>query len=252
MTDQLGFQLYSAREFPPLADRIAELKALGYGFVEPYGALLAGQADELKSALRSSGLPAPTSHVALDSLRSDLDAAARSLKELGVKVAIVPFMAAPNRPGDAEGWRRLARELEGIREKLQAHGLELAWHNHDFEMVALPDGSRPMELLLDNAPGLLWEADIAWIVRGGEDPVVWLERYGDRIVAAHVKDIGGAPTDPEDGWADVGHGRLDWAAIVPALRATKARYWVVEHDKPSDASRFARRSIETFRQWQGR
>ena len=80
----------------------------------------------------------------------------------------------------------------------------------------------------------------------------WLKRYGDRIVAAHVKDIAGPPTDPEDGWADVGHGKLDWAAIVPALRATKARYWIVEHDKPSDASRFARRSIATFKTWQGR
>ena len=70
----------------------------------------------------------------------------------------------------------------------------------------------------------------------------------DRIAAAHIKDIApeGECVD-EDGWADVGHGVMDWTAIMAALRKTDARWFVMEHDNPKDHSRFASRSIETAR-----
>ena len=54
----------------------------------------------------------------------------------------------------------------------------------------------------------------------------------------------------EDGWADVGHGTLDWNQLARDAKArTRARYYVMEHDKPSDAIRFARRSIAAAGQW---
>ena len=88
--------------------------------------------------------------------------------------------------------------------------------------------------------------DVAWIVRGGADPIAWIDEYASRIVAAHVKDIAPAGVaEDEDGWADVGHGTMDWAGILKALRdKTPARVFVMEHDNPSDFARFARRSIE--------
>ena len=62
--------------------------------------------------------------------------------------------------------------------------------------------------------------DVAWIVRGGADPLPWIEQHGQRIVAVHVKDIAkpGEGKD-EDGWSDVGHGTIDWAGLLKALRA---------------------------------
>lgn len=245
----LGFQLYSAREFPPLAERMQLLAALGYTHVEPYGPLLE-PGSGLKEALDATGLKAPTTHIGIDRLRGDLDAAAAELKALGVETAIVPHLRPADRPSESEGWRQFGHELAAIGHRLAGRGLGLAWHNHDFEMAALPDGNRPMDLLLESAPKLGWEADIAWIVRGGQDPVAWLGRHAERIVALHVKDISGERGDPEDGWADLGHGRLDWTRLLPAMRATAARWWVAEHDRPSDADRFARNSIATFNSWE--
>ena len=76
-------------------------------------------------------------------------------------------------------------------------------------------------------------------------------RCGSRITAIHVKDI--APAGEcvdEDGWADVGHGTLDWKSLIAsAKQKTKAKYFVAEHDKPNDAVRFARRSIESVKKW---
>jgi sugar phosphate isomerase/epimerase len=94
--------------------------------------------------------------------------------------------------------------------------------------------------------------DVAWVVRGGQDPLAWIKKYGSRINAVHVKDI--APAGEalnEDGWADVGHGTMDWQALATAIKAgTNARYWVMEHDNPSDVDRFASRSLAAVQAWQ--
>jgi len=122
-------------------------------------------------------------------------------------------------------------------------GLGFGWHNHDFEFVKTADGAIPQEEIFSAAPDIGWEADIAWIVRGGADPLDWIARHGKRITAVHVKDI--APTGQnadEDGWADVGHGTVDWKTIWKALKSTPAKVFIMEHDKPKDhaASRAGR------------
>ena len=91
--------------------------------------------------------------------------------------------------------------------------------------------------------------DVAWVVRGGADPLPWIEKHGKRIVAVHVKDIAkpGEGLD-EDGWSDVGHGTIDWAGLIKALRAKSAgQYFVMEQDNPNDIERFARRSIASVK-----
>ena len=81
-------------------------------------------------------------------------------------------------------------------------------------------GKLPLEIILDTAPALIWECDVAWVVRGHHDPVAWMQRYADRVTAIHVKDI--APAGEcvdEDGWADVGHGTIDWKTIMDFVKA---------------------------------
>ena len=103
--------------------------------------------------------------------------------------------------------------------------------------------------IFEGAPGLGWEMDVAWVIRGGADPLKWINDHGSQIISVHVKDIApkGENAD-EDGWADVGHGTVDWKGLVATFNAkTPAKYFVMEHDKPSDFKRFAKRSIESAR-----
>ncbi len=247
--DRLSFQLYSARNFPPLESQLATLAALGYRRVEPYGAMLA-DVDALAGALAKHRLTAPSCHVGLDALAGDLDGTVQSVKSIGAKLLIAPFLQPDERPGDAAGWRALGGKLADLQATLATHGLRLAWHNHDFEFVRTEDGQVPLLLMFEAAPNLLWQADIGWVARAGEDVAAWLDRHGERIAAIHLKDLAPAGENAdEDGWADIGHGTMDRARLAPLLATTSAELFVAEHDNPSDYERFARRSRAAVAAW---
>ncbi len=244
MAQEFSYQLYSSREFPPLAETLKMLKAAGYAQVEGFGGVY-GDIPALVAALKETGLTMPTGHFSIDMLENEHDKVMEIVKACGMKVIIAPFLMPDDRPKDAAGWRALGARLQKAGEPYRKAGLGYGWHNHDFEFFPLADGSIPQDLIFDAAPDLGWEIDVAWIVRGKADPVAWIEKYGDRIICVHVKDIAPAGQNAsEDGWADVGDGIVDWAGVMQALRKhTKAQYYILEHDKPSDHKRFAERSI---------
>jgi sugar phosphate isomerase/epimerase len=248
MAEDISIQLYSLRALEPLEARLALVAGLGYRFVEPPGALI-NEPERLKAGLAAHGLSAPSAHVGMPTLRAGAAAAARLCRDLGVQTILAPAPLPEERDLDLQGWQAFARELREIGRAVAGEGLAFGWHNHHFEFAAR-DGQMPMRVILDEAPELLWQMDIAWLVRAGEDPLAWLARYAGRIVSCHVKDIAppGATAD-EDGWADVGHGVLDWPTLLPAIRAAGARHFVLEHDRPADPARFARRSLATVSGW---
>ncbi len=244
IADELSIQLYSLRNYGDLDRQLEALAGLGYRQVETVAGHLA-DARHTRARLDAHGLAASTGHVPLADLRTRLEWVADQAQTVGIVQLFMPAVPAPERDRPAGHWRAVGAELADMAERLDARSLGLGYHNHHWELKAYPDGSRPLEHLFEAAAGskLNWEADVAWLVRGGVEPVAWLERYRDRLVAVHVKDIApkGKNLD-EDGWADVGQGVLDWPALWRAALARGARWMVLEHDKPSDPVRFARAS----------
>ncbi|WP_420407615.1 sugar phosphate isomerase/epimerase family protein [Hoeflea sp.] len=242
---QLSFQLYSARNFQPWPELLAMLAEAGYARVEGFGGVYEDPAG-FRALLDQNGLSMPSGHFSMDALENDFDGAMNTASALGIERVFCPHIDVASRPVDSAGWRDFAGRLAAIGEKVRATGRRFGWHNHDFEFRRLGDDGVPMQIILDAAPEIDWEADIAWIIRGGGDPGEWIGRHGSRITAVHVKDIApeGESMD-EDGWADVGHGTVDWANLFKQLKAgSQTALYVMEHDKPSDAKRFATRSID--------
>ncbi len=244
-----NYQLYSSRDHGPLSKTLAMLAKAGYAGVEGYGALFSdldeAGLDRLRADLDANGLAMPTVHFGLDLIEGDPARATAIAGALGIRTIYCPFLAPEDRPTDADGWVAFGRRLNRAGGPILDAGIGFGWHNHDFEFAPLADGSLPAEHLFGSAATLEWEADIAWVARGGADPFAWIDNYGSRITAVHVKDIA-APGEnaDEDGWADVGHGTLPWADLMERLRLTSARHFIMEHDKPSDDERFATRSLE--------
>lgn len=245
----ISYQLYSSRNFPDLARQCAMLAKIGYKHVEPFGGLFA-DFDALEKALKDNGLTAPTAHVSLQMLRDDFDGTVAKLKRLGVTTPIVPAIPPAERTQPRAGWEKLGAELTELAHRFKGLGLRFAWHNHAFEFAKLEDGTYPMEHILGSDALLLWEMDIAWVVRGEADPKPWIERYSNRIIAFHAKDLAPAGTlQDEDGWADAGTGTIDFPRLLPVMKATPAELYVCEHDNPSDDARFAARAFANVSKW---
>ncbi|UGY11677.1 sugar phosphate isomerase/epimerase family protein [Phyllobacterium pellucidum] len=248
MTD-FSYQLYSSRSFPPLEKTFSMLKRHGYAQVEGFGAVYADP-KATRAALDANGLAMPTGHFSIDLLENEPQKVLDIAGTLGMKAIFCPHLAPDLRPADREGWLAFGERLERAHATYSKAGYVFGWHNHDFEFKALADGSLPQDAIFAAAPSIAWEADIAWIIRAGADPVQWIKGHGDRIVAVHVKDIAGPGENAnEDGWADVGHGTVDWKGLMGTLRETPAQYFIMEHDNPSDDERFARRSIATVKSY---
>jgi sugar phosphate isomerase/epimerase len=246
---ELSFQLYSARNFPPIDTVLAKLKALGYGQVEGYGGLY-GDAANLAAALKANGLTMPTGHFGLDMLK-DVSTTLKTAETLGIKTVFCPAIPQDQRKQPEAGWVQLAETLAELALTYKKAGIGFGWHNHHFEFWPTASGKLPMNIILDTATDIEWEADVAWIVRGENDPEAWFDAYGQRITAVHLKDI--APqghAENEDGWADVGQGTMGWDSLIRLVRAkTRAQYFVAEHDNPSDVDRFATRTMDAWRRW---
>jgi sugar phosphate isomerase/epimerase len=241
---KLALQLYTLRHLErPLDELLQEVAAAGYVGVETVGTQGVA-AETLRRALEASGLVVASSHVALADLEGDLEEVLAFQQAVGNDTVVVPYLNPGDRAESAEAWRALGARLGALGERCRERGVKLLYHNHDFEM-ALLNGKTALEHLLDGAPeGTLGvELDLAWVVRGGCDPLQLLQTFSARLKRVHVKDVAPAgENEDEDGWADVGYGTLDWESLLSAAERAGAEWFVVEHDAPKDPLRSIRRS----------
>lgn len=245
IADELSIQLYSLRDYGDLDRQLDALAEIGFKRVETVGSHLQ-DARGTRAKLDARGMTAPTGHVGMADLRTRFDWVADQARTVGIEHLFMPAVPPEEREGrSADQWRAVGAELGEMAERMAGHGLGLGYHNHHWELKAFPDGRTPLELLFEGAAGskLTFEADLAWLARGGADPVAWIERYRDRLAAVHVKDIApeGQNLD-QDGWADIGSGVLDWRKLWQEAQTRGARWMVLEHDKPKDPVAFARNS----------
>lgn len=243
----IAYQLYCSRNFPPLGDTLAMLAATGYRAVEGYGGLY-GDPDTLKAGLEANGLTMPSGHFGLDMVEGDPARAIAVARTLGVSKVYVPYLMPEHRPADRAGWAAFATRLAEAGKPIRDAGLAYGWHNHDFELQDLGGGETPLDLIA--AAGVDLELDLGWVRVAGHDPAATLRRLAGKVTAVHVKDIAkdGEAVD-ESGWADVGHGIIDWAPVKATLDALGIDHYVLEHDNPKDHRRFAARSLAAVKAW---
>ena len=237
----ISIQIYSLRNAGDL-DRQFDIAAeAGFRQVELIGSLLEDAADT-RNKLQARGLRASSSHLSMAMLRERLPDVIAACETLAITQLIMPAVPPAERDSDAAYWRALGNELGDFAQRLAEQGIDLAYHNHDWELRTKENGATALELLFESAgtSPLGWQVDVAWLVRGGADPLPWLDRYTGRVASAHAKDLAPAGEKrDEDGWADVGHGVMDWPTLAAACRKAGARFLAAEHDNPSDAARFA-------------
>lgn len=139
-----------------------------------------------------------------------------------------------------EDYRKMGRLLTELGKRTAELGVQLGFHNH---MNSL--GERPEEVdwifdAVDSRYAKL-ELDVAHYVQGGGDPSKALERYRDRVLFLHIKDVETVPASATSQnnylFVELGRGRVDLPAFFSTLRKIKFRGWaVIELDAVPDKS----------------
>lgn len=214
----LGVQLYSVREdIGPgdLGETLRRLASMGFTHVEPYRIL--DNADGLAAALEETGLTATAAHAHVEGPERDafLAAAAR----LRLSTLIVPW-TEPDRLRDRDGIERVARAVNEAARHAADQGIQIGYHNHDFEFSQHVDGVPGYEILVDALDeSVILEVDTHWASVGGADVFELLPRLGDRIRFLHVTNEPPDDDDPPVVGVDI-TGRMD--EVIAAGRAIGA------------------------------
>jgi sugar phosphate isomerase/epimerase len=224
----IALQLYTLRDDTEkdFAGTIKKVAEIGYAAVE-----LAGRGSlsvqELSTILADNHLTVAGSHIGLEALETDLPKIIEENLALGNRYIVVPYLAEERRK-TADDYKKLAATLNEFGATLQASGLTLAYHNHDFEFKPLDNGQLGEDILLENTdPALVKaEVDTYWVLKAGHDPVAFIQKYAGRVPLIHIKD-----RDKTDGsFAPVGTGDLPLDALVAAAPGVGAEYLIVEQD----------------------
>ncbi|MEZ4496900.1 MAG: sugar phosphate isomerase/epimerase [Thermomicrobiales bacterium] len=193
----VGLQLYSVRNtlaqdpWGTLA-QIAEagfkhLEAANHNARNDAGVGFGVGAAEFRSRLDELGMSIVGCHINpldLDILPAALDYQAELGNiQFGCDIEFYPY-------GDIDYVMRRCEVFNEVGRLAKERGMRFYYHNHFQEFQRFGDDF-VYDLILENTdPDLVkLELDTYWMYRGGQDPIAWLEKCGDRVVLLHQKDF---------------------------------------------------------------
>ena len=240
--ETIGLQLYTVRRLlaRDWAGTIAAVAGLGYRELE-FAGYFEQPATGIKRVLDQHGLSAPAGHFPKEVLLAPSNEPYEMAAAAGHKWVIVAWIDAEERE-TLNGWRRIADQFNRIGERCRRAGLRFAYHNEDYDFMPY-HGRLPYDVLLEGTdPHLVdLEIDLYWMVKGGQDPAMYLPRTAGRTPLVHIKDTAGVPNHRQ---VDVGRGRINWKRLLGAAARANVRHYFVEHDDPEDPLGFCRASYD--------
>lgn len=237
----MGLQLYSIRD-PMARDATGTLKqvaALGYRDLETYGfdpdqvKYYGLEAKAFKRVLDDTGLTTSSGHYDLSrylrtpmqELTDYVDRCIEGAHALDQKYITWPWLDPESRGIDA--FHLLAQRLNRIGEQIRKAGLQLAYHNHDFEFIA-HDGERGYDILIrDTDPTLVkLQLDLFWVAHSSPwTPHELFERQPGRFVMWHIKDM---DRKNRNLYTELGNGSIDFTKILPDAKLAGLEYYFIE------------------------
>ncbi len=223
MAPKIGVQLYSVREQSAndYEGTIRKIVQMGYRYVEPAGYPGSTIAEAAKIFQRY-GLQALSCHGKLP-IGKDKNQAIEEAQIIGAKYIISG--CCPEDFKTVDKIRAVADIWTGASANATEHGIQVGYHNHDWEMFDV-DGRPGYQILMNNTPEeVLMQVDTYWVFVGGKKPVDIIKEVGPRGKVLHIKD---GPGDKTSAMQPLGTGKMDFPPILEV--ADYAELLIVELD----------------------
>ena len=239
---QIGTQLYTVRDLmakDPIGT-LEKISKIGYKTVE--GATYTGSElfygmppEQFKMVLSDNGLEMISGHYLLGAampntkgtMVNDWQKAVDDAAAIGLKYMVCAHLSNTER-GNLDGYQQTAEKLSAAGAISQKAGIQLCYHNHDFEFVA-QDGKLPYDVLLQGTdPDLVkMEMDIYWVYKAKQDPIALFKKYPGRFPLWHVKDM---DNTPKQMFTEVGNGVIPFKTIFAQAKVAGLDYFFNEQD----------------------
>jgi len=239
---QIGTQLYTVRNLmakDPIGT-LEKISKIGYKTVE--GATYTGSElfygmppEQFKMVLSDNGLEMISGHYLLGAampntkgtMVNDWQKAVDDAAAIGLKYMVCAHLSNTER-GNLDGYQQTAEKLSAAGAISQKAGIQLCYHNHDFEFVA-QDGKLPYDVLLQGTdPDLVkMEMDIYWVYKAKQDPIALFKKYPGRFPLWHVKDM---DNTPKQMFTEVGNGVIPFKTIFAQAKVAGLDYFFNEQD----------------------
>jgi inosose dehydratase len=250
-----------------IGQAMEQISAAGYPGIQLLGNVLKEHPDPktLEAALAEHKL----TFVALSSGGTQLDPAkekdmleehtehAKYLQAAGGKYLQV---TGPGNPKSGASWtaadyKRQGHLLTEIGKRAAEYGIQTGFHNHMNEIGQTPEATDAIMEAADPKYVKL-ELDVAHYLQGGGDPAAAVRKYKRRLLFLHLKDTKPSPS-AHGGYqfAELGQGRVDFKALLTALKETHFRGWgIVELDgerpgstrSPEESARMSKQYLESL------
>jgi sugar phosphate isomerase/epimerase len=227
--DPIGLQLYTVRRElqNDFEGTLARISAIGYREVE-FAGYYERTPQQVKAILDKNHLSAPSAHTQLQGMRQNLDKLIEAAHVVGHRYLVLAYLNADERKS-LDDYKGVIESLNKAGEACQKAGVQLAYHNHDFEFPPL-DGVVPYNLMLKETDSKLvkMELDLYWITKAGQSATKYFAAHPGRFALVHVKDM---DNTPKRFFTEVGRGVIDFKQLLPQAKKAGVKHFFVEQDE---------------------
>ncbi|MBL7871946.1 MAG: sugar phosphate isomerase/epimerase [Cyclobacteriaceae bacterium] len=236
----IGFQSWVIRDvlvkdFPGTLKMMA---GLGYQHIEMcsplgyakygFGPLQNMKASEMKNIIKDAGLNCVSCHYGFKELKDNGQERMDFANELGLTQMVVAAFGLPKN-GTLSDWKKAADETNELGILARKNGIQLCYHNHNFEFEKL-DGELIYDALLQQLdPDLIKMQFQVWVIIAGYKAVDYFRKYPGRFISAHLSDWSGAG----EVQVPLGTGKVDWKDFFEASKTGGLKNIFVEMDMPT-------------------
>ena len=264
--DEIGIQLWTVRDQMAIdpAATLKTIKELGYHQVELGDTRTLA---ELKPICDDLGLKINSSFINWNTVTGgwkytpddtpfDFGEVLETATKAGLSHLVFGYLR-PEERTSADDWKRLADQLNVAGEKTKSAGMQLTYHNHNFEWDPI-EGTTGFDILTERMDGDLtpWELDIFWAQIAGQDAREVMTAAKDRLELLHLKQLHrGTPVVtriadvPENAFEELPDGDMPIKELMRYGKELGVTYCMVEQDGNYDTGSLASagKSIEFLR-----
>jgi sugar phosphate isomerase/epimerase len=188
-----------------------------------FGPLVGLKASEMRERIHAAGLVCESCHYGFKELKESLDERAAYAKELGLKQMIISTFSLPKTATLAD-WMSAVEEANKLGERARKAGIQLGFHNHDFEFGKL-DGQLIYDKLMGgfDPQAVKMQFQVA-VVRLGYQAADYFEKYPGRFISMHLADWSAKANKQ----MPLGQGDVDWKRLFAAAHKAGVKNYFVE------------------------